>query len=218
MGVVVGAGIAFGLGTTFFLFRAVHLGVMSSQAENFSGGAEYGALPYASPSLMGRQGVLFVEGDLLVVRDGTHLPRLCILCGDEGVTRSIRLTYTWDTSFQVVRKRSSLELRRSGTIQGHLCGKHHRRWAAGRIVGAGGLIVSGAVMGAGVILAVVSENSDIPRWTGVGISMLLAGFGMMILFLFIFALRTRIMSCRRIEDGFLYLHGAGGAFAAKVGA
>ncbi len=190
---------------------------MTSPAENFSEVSANGALPYASPSFSGRQGVLFVEGDLLIVRNGTHLPPLCILCGKEGFTKSIRLTYTWDESFHVMRKKSSLQLRRSGSIDAHLCGKHHRRWAAGRIVGVGGSVASGAVMAAGTVIAVVSENSDIPQWTGFGIAMLLAGFAAMILFLFIFALRTRIMSCRRIEDGFLYLHGASPAFAAAVG-
>jgi hypothetical protein len=52
----------------------------------------------------------------------------------------------------------------------------------------------------------------VPRWTGAGIEVLMAGFGGMILFLFVFALRTRMMSCRRIEEGYLYLEGAGEGF------
>ena len=78
------------------------------------------------------------------------------------------------------------------------------------------MIASGILMLAGLTLAVVSESSDVPRWTGTGIELLLAGFGGMILFLFVFALRTRLMACQRIEQGYIYLQGAGEAFARGV--
>ncbi|HUO10174.1 MAG TPA: hypothetical protein VM008_17845 [Phycisphaerae bacterium] len=169
-------------------------------------------LAYATPSPLAEVGWLFREGNQLVVRDGWELPERCILCGADEAEKSALLTFTWDHSFQVSPHRSTLELRKSGKVRAHLCAAHYRAWAMGRAVGIGGMIVSALVMMGGAGLAAVSENSDVPRWTGTGIAWLMAGFGMMILSLFVFVLRTRTMACRRIEGGFLYLSGAGEAF------
>ena len=157
-------------------------------------------------------GALFRDGDALVVRDGVELPERCIFCGKWTVAGNVLLRFTWDASFQVTRRKSTLELRRSGKVRAHLCASHYRGWRVGRVIGIGGMILSLLVMIASVALAVASESSDVPRWTGMGIGGLLAGFAMMILFMFVFAMRTRTMSCRRIEGGFLYLAGAGNAF------
>jgi hypothetical protein len=185
--------------------------VMDSQGQ--SDAREHAPLlGYATPLPLARAGVLFRDGKIAVARDGSELPALCVLCGEEAMGKTLRLTFTWDASFQVTRQKSTLELRKSGTVQAHLCSRHYRRWAAGRIIGVGGMILSGIVMTGGIVLAAVSENSDVPRWSGVGIGALMLGFGMMILFLFVFALRTRTMSCKRIEGGFLYLAGAGEGF------
>jgi hypothetical protein len=173
-------------------------------------------LAYETPGLNDRRGVLFWEGKLLVARDAVELPALCVICGNEGSGHGIRLAFTWDDSFRVTTQKSTLELRQSGSVIVHLCGPHRRQWLAGRVVGAGGMITSAIVMLAGLALAVVSESSDVPRWTGTGIELLLAGFGGMILFLFVFTLRTRLMSCHRIEHGYLYLQGAGEAFARAI--
>lgn len=174
------------------------------------------ALAYETPEALGRRGVLFWEGKLLVARDGVELPAVCVICGAEGTGGGIRLVFTWDDSFHVTKQKSTLELRRSGSVVAHLCGPHRRQWLAGRVVGAGGMIASGTLMLAGLTLAVVSESSDVPRWTGTGIEALLAGFAGMILFLFIFTLRTRLMACRKIEQGYIYLQGAGEGFARGI--
>jgi hypothetical protein len=168
-------------------------------------------LSYATPAPLGRAGSWFREGNVLVVGDGSELPERCIFCG-EGKTRDVLLTFTWDPSFQVTRQKVTLELRRSGTVRAHMCTRHYRGWSLGRMIGMGGMIVSALLMVGGVTLAVVSESSDVPLWTGMGIGGLLAGFGMMILFLFVFTLRTRTMSCRRIAGGLLFLAGAGEEF------
>jgi hypothetical protein len=175
-------------------------------------GGEDRALAYETPGVRERRGVLFREGEVVVVRDGTELPAVCVVCGENGSGHGVKLVFTWDASFQVTREKSTLALRRVGSVVAHLCGRHRRRWVVGRVVGVGGMILSGMVMGVGIGMAVVSESSDVPRWTGAGIEVLMAGFGGMILFLFVFALRTRMMSCRRIEEGYLYLEGAGEGF------
>ena len=79
-----------------------------------------------------------------------------------------------------------------------------------------GVVASGLVMVVGVVLAVISDSSDVPRWTGMGIGFMLVGFGLMILFMFVFTLRTRTMSCARIEGGYLYLEGAGEGFLREL--
>jgi hypothetical protein len=169
-------------------------------------------LAYATPSPLAELGTLFRAGNQLVVRDGLELPDRCVLCGTNGAAKSVSLTFTWDHSFQVAPRPSTLELRKSGKVRAHLCAAHYRGWAMGRVLGLGGMIVSALMMVGGAGLAVVSENSDVPRWTGTGIAWLMAGFGIMILSLFILVLRTRTMGCRRIEGGFLYLSGAGEEF------
>src|SRR5579884_3319510 len=85
-------------------------------------------LGYASPTPLARAGDLFRDGPLLIARDGIELPDRCILCGQTAPTRPLRLTFSWDSSFQRTRQKSTLELRRSGTVRVHLCPAHHRKW------------------------------------------------------------------------------------------
>ncbi len=174
--------------------------------------AEPPLLAYETPSPLAEVGDLFRDGAAMVVRNGIELPQQCVLCGEPGVGKSILLKFSWDRSFHVVRHPATLELRQWGVVRAFLCAKHRRLWTLGRVLGIAGVIASGAVMGVGVVLAVVSDSSDVPRWTGMGIGFMLVGFAMMILFMFVFALRTRTMSCVRIEGGYLHLEGAGERF------
>src|SRR5271154_1719967 len=84
-------------------------------------------LGYATPLPLARAGVLFRDGEMLVARDGTELPMFCVLCGEAAIGKMLRLKFTWDASFQVTRQKSTLELRKSGTVQAHLCSRHYRR-------------------------------------------------------------------------------------------
>ena len=61
----------------------------------------------------------------------------------------------------------------------------------------------------GLGLAVWSENLDFPAYTSWGIDLTIAGFAGMIVSLFFFTLRSRTLSCRLIQEGYLYLEGAG---------
>src|SRR5258708_6206418 len=117
-------------------------------------------LAYATPSPLAQVGSLFRDGNALVVRDGIELPARCILCGEAAIEKSLMLTFTWDPSFRVTQQKSTLELRRSGTVRAHMCGRHHRRWLIGRITGMGGMVFSILLMVGGVALAVASESSD----------------------------------------------------------
>ena len=67
-------------------------------------------------------------------------------------------------------------------------------------------------MACGIALGIYSESSDIPFYTPHGITLTIVGFAGMILSLFFFTLRTRTLSCNRIQDGYLYLEGAAPAF------
>jgi hypothetical protein len=174
-------------------------------------------LNYAPPTPAPPEAPLLREGNLLLAREGTQLPRACILCGEPAIDRPLRLNFTWDSSFhRVHHQKTTLELRKSATVRAYLCASHHRRWLAGRLVGAAGMVVSTLVMVSGIALAAISENADVPRWTTLGVSLLIAGFAAMILFLFVFALRTRTLSCVRIEGGYLYLEGACESFLAGI--
>ncbi|MGN6370297.1 MAG: hypothetical protein ACTHN5_18740 [Phycisphaerae bacterium] len=169
-------------------------------------------LAYETPSPLAEVGDLFREGSVLVARSGIELPVQCVLCGSPGAGKSIPLKFSWDRSFQVVRHPSTLELRRWGMVRAYLCAKHRRLWMLGRVLGIAGVAASAVLILVGIVLAVISDSSDVPRWTGMGISFMLVGFGLMILFMFFFALRTRTMSCVRIEGGYLYLEGADEVF------
>src|SRR5579871_6991744 len=102
----------------------------------------------------------------MVVRSGIELPQQCVLCGAPGVGKSILLKFSWDRSFHVVRHPSTLELRRWGMVRAFLCAKHRRLWMLGRVLGIAGVTASGVVLLVGMVLAVVSDSSDVPRWTG----------------------------------------------------
>jgi hypothetical protein len=168
-------------------------------------------LDYATPPIM-REFALARSGNTLLVRDGTNLPRLCILCGLDQTTKSIQLTFTYDDSFHVTHKKSTLELRQSGTTRAHLCQKHFQRWFLGRFFGIAGVLLSALAMLVGLILIAFSENSDIPSNTSLGIAIVLISFATLILSLFIFSLRTRTLTCTQIENGILHLNGAGPIF------
>ncbi len=173
-------------------------------------------LAYETSSPLAEVGDLFRDGGVVVVRSGTELPERCVLCGAPGSGKSLVLKFSWDRSFQVVRHPSTLELRRWGMVRAFLCSKHRRLWMLGRVLGIGGVSASGVVILVGIVLAVISDSSDVPRWTGMGIGFMLVGFALMILFMFVFTLQTRTMSCTRIEGGYLYLKGAGERFLSEL--
>jgi hypothetical protein len=172
-------------------------------------------LPYATPSPLASHGDLFRDGPLLVARDGIMLDPVCILCGEAADTPALHLRFTWDSSFKRTTG-STLELRRAGSIHARLCPRHLGRWKSGRLTGLIGMIASGLLMLAAIVVAVINESSDIPRYTPHAIGVLLVGFAIFIGFLFLFTLRTRTVKCCRIEQGYLYLEGVHEAFLERL--
>ena len=174
-------------------------------------------LPYASgmhyPAEPGSSadGAVFREGPIIICLNGTTLPARCILCGDHGAGTPIRLTVTWDSSFRLTRV-STLELRQKASVHACLCARHRLIWSRARLFGGIGAAAGAAVMGAGLALSVWSESSDIPVYTPYGIALTIAGFAAVIGSMFFFTLRSRTLSCRRIQEGYLYLEGAAEAF------
>jgi hypothetical protein len=172
-------------------------------------------LPYAS-ALDVPTGVEIGEaywdgGSTLVVHNGATLVDRCILCGNPGSGTPIRLTLTWDSSFHRT-SRSTLELRKQAIVYAFLCPAHRTRWARARRWGGLGAVAGLAVMAGGLSLYFWSENSDIPAYTLYGIALTIAGFGAVIVALFYFTLRSRTLSCRLIQEGYLYLEGAAPEF------
>ena len=68
----------------------------------------------------------------------------------------------------------------------------------------------------GMGVAIWSENVDVPRWTPTAIALILLGFAGVICSLFFFTLRSRTLTCSRIQEGYLYLEGAGEQFLAGL--
>jgi len=147
----------------------------------------------------------------LVVRYGTTLLERCVLCGDPAEGAAIRLTLTWDSTFRMTT-RSTLELRKQANVYAFLCRRHRTKWSGARFWGGVGSVSSLAVLTAGLATGVLSESSDIPEYTPLGIALVIAGFTGIIISLFFFTLQSRTLSCRRIEEGYLYLDGAGDEF------
>jgi hypothetical protein len=168
-------------------------------------------IPYAAFTSRAQPGDVFRNGDVLIVRDGITLRDACILCGKAGAGQPLRLKFSWDSSFQVA-KSSTLELRRAGMVRASMCEMHLGRWRSGRIMGAVGMGASAVLMAASAIVAVVSESSTVPLYTPHAIAILLVGFALFIGFMFLFTLRTRTLTCQRIENGYLYLEGVGEEF------
>lgn len=183
------------------------LGYASALRSGTAGGAGGGAADVAA---------IFRQGQTLIAADGALLPARCILCGDEAAREPLRLTFSWDASFQVTRESSSLQLRRKAFVLAPLCASHRRQWHRGRLTGITGILCCTAIMIAGIVLAALSENSQVPLHVTQGIWIVIAGFAGVILFLFWFALCTRTLSCERIADGYLYLQGAAPAFLAAL--
>lgn len=175
-------------------------------------------LSYAGGRQFTGHGDMFREGELLVVRIGTILPRRCLLCGGEvaeGVMPRKQM-FSWDASFQIIKEASRLEMGKSGTVGVYFCTTHRGRLRNGKWAGAIGMIVSGVVMLAGIVIVAVNDLSDVPRHTGAGVWLLMAGFACAIVSLFLFTLRTRTVTCERIEEGYLFLRGAGEGFLREM--
>ena len=158
-------------------------------------------------------GEIFRDDDLLIVCNDVTLPERCILCGDPAKSRAIRLAFTWDTSFTVTHQ-STLELREKAAIHAHLCARHYGRWYMGRMAGGAGAVAGFALIAAGMALAVISESSDVPAYTPLGIGLAIAGFAGAILSMFFFTLRTRTLTCTLIRGNYVYLDGASPDFLA----
>jgi hypothetical protein len=156
------------------------------------------------------------EGESLVAFHGSTLPPRCVLCGGDGFRMPIKLTFTWDSSFKVTSI-STLQLRQQAYVHAYLCAIHRARWTSARYLGGLGILSSVALMMAGSTLAVISENSAMPSWTPLGIGLTIVGFALLICFLFYFTLRSRTMTCRKIEEGYLYLEGASPHFLLHLG-
>jgi len=154
---------------------------------------------------------LFRDGELLVVRDGIILPPMCILCGRASHRDPILLHFSYDASFRLTR-RSSLQLVLRGTVRASLCKVHWGQWVVGRVAGIAGVALGVALSICGGTVAAISESSPVPWYTPLGIELMLTGFTLLIVALFYFAIRTRTLSCRKIEAGYLYLDGAAERF------
>jgi hypothetical protein len=171
-------------------------------------------LPYASPIPLAQAGDLFRGGpddDLLVVRDGVTLPEKCVLCGKLTTKAPILLRFSWDASFRLTR-RSHLQLGLKGSVRAHLCPLHRGHWVVGRLAGLAGVAVGFLLTVTGGVIAAISESSTVPWYTPLGIELMIAGFAVLNVALFYFAIRTRTLSCKRIEGGYLYLDGAAEEF------
>ncbi len=159
--------------------------------------------------------IAFRQGARLIAFNGTTLPSHCVLCGEVAAGEAIRLMLTWDESFKVTRV-STLELRRKAVVFAFLCAGHRWRWAAARRRGGIAIGASLALMGVGGVVAILSESSDVPWYTQDGIAAMVAGFAGMIVALFYFTLKTRTLTCSRIQEGYLYLEGAGEGFLGRL--
>ncbi len=181
-----------------------------------AGGEGAGLLGYASgmprpAEAGGGAGEAYREGPTLIALHGTTLPARCILCGGAGFAAPIRLTLTWDASFRLTRV-STPQLRQKAAVHAYLCAGHRRVWARARRIGVVGATAGMSLMSIGLALGVWSESSDIPAYTPLGIGLTLAGFAVVTAALFYFTLRSRTLTCRRIQEGYVYLEGAAGAF------
>ncbi len=156
-------------------------------------------------------GECFRQGAALIAAEGAILPVRCVLCGGEGVGAGMRLTFSWDGSFRFTRI-SRLQMGRKAAIVVSLCGEHRRRVSRGKWIGTLGVMAGTAAMIVGISIAAISENAPIPIYEMDGIGIILAGFGVVICFLFVYAISTRTLSCDRIEGGYLYLQGASPGF------
>lgn len=174
-------------------------------------------LAYASPWPLAQAGTLFRHGELLVARTGMTLPDQCILCGRErAAAPPVKLAFTWDSSFRITRQKSTLELRRTGTLFVHLCTYHRRRYRRGFFIGMTGISAGCAMLIASAFFAGYSDLSTDPTYTPIGIAGMLAGFALLIIFLFVYTLRTRTLACTRIDSGYLYLEGANHHFLSSL--
>jgi hypothetical protein len=175
-------------------------------------------LGYANPMPLAPLGELFRDGPRIVVRNGAALPGRCILCGADAATPPtppVALSFTWDPSFRITRV-LTLQLRQHGHIDAHLCGGHLARYRRYRRFGGAGMIAATVIMLGGLALALVSELSDVPRYTPLGIAALFTGFALFIVLSFLFTIGTRTLACTRIENDYLYLEGAAEAFLAPL--
>lgn len=164
-------------------------------------------LGYANPMPLAPLGELFRDGPRIAIRNGAALPKRCILCGADAPTPAVALSFTWDPSFRITRV-LTLQLRQHGHVDAHLCGGHLARYRRYRHLGGAGMIAAMVIMLGGLAMALVSELSDVPRYTPLGIAALFTGFALFIVLSFLFTLGTRTLACTRIENDYLYLEGA----------
>jgi hypothetical protein len=180
-----------------------------------SGNSDPPLLGYASgihyPAERETAGEAYRDGGMLICLNGTTLPPRCVLCGDPGAGAAIRLTLTWDSSFRLTHV-STLELRKKANVYAFLCAPHRRVWSRARLIGGIGASAGLSIMAAGAVLGIWSEGTDNPIYTPLGIEMMIAGFAVVIVSMFFFTLRSRTLSCRRIQEGYLYLEDAADSF------
>ena len=172
-------------------------------------------LGYASP-LYGQPATLPVwrEGKLLVTIDRTTLPHACVKCGQPGSGRPYRRTYYWHSPWIyltilpgiLIYAIVALCVRSKGTIDMALCEEH--RSARRRNMGIGWVIfLSSIVLW---VLAGIADDRDLsPLCVVGGILAFLAG-------IIVIAFSARILSPKRIENGYLWMTGAGEGFLASL--
>ena len=182
----------------------------ASPAQPLRSDARPAARLYSSPVPLAQLGDIFRDSAPLIARDTTTLPPRCILCWPPPPppprTSPSRSNSPGPNPSQSPSG-STLQLLLKASIRAFLCAAHRTKWVSGRILGIGGIVISLALMAAGLVISIISESSDVPRDTPLGIGLTVAGFAALILSLFFFTFRTRTVTCSRIEAGYLHLDG-----------
>ncbi|HVX83293.1 MAG TPA: hypothetical protein VH253_00605 [Phycisphaerae bacterium] len=176
-----------------------------------------GPLSYASPVPLARFGEVFRDGGLLLARHNTTLPARCVLCNGEAAAgkEPVRLVFTWDPSFRVTRE-STLHLRQTAVVRAHLCAAHWRTWRTGRVVGIVGTCVSGVIVIGAAVVAAVSDSSAVPTYVPEALGVMLAGFVLLTVSMFLLAFKTRTLTCRKIDATYVHLADADEGFLAGL--
>jgi len=153
-------------------------------------------------------GELFRDGEILVAKDGTLFPDRCVRCNEVTDGFRFRKTFHWHLPAWyalvllslfiyvvvalVVRKKASFELA--------LCPRHRSRRQWGFAIGFGLPIVA-------FMLMMATEENLVAFW-----AFLLA----LLVGVVVGIIGTRVLTCKKIDDGYAYLKGAHPQFLASL--
>lgn len=172
-------------------------------------------LGYASP-LYGQAASLPVwrEGKLLVTVDRTTLPNACVKCGQPGAGKPYRRTYYWHSPWVyltilpgiLIYAIVAICVRSKGTIEVSLCAEHRSTRRRSMGIGWVFLLLAGVLW----VLATDTRGRDLPTL------MVLGGFIAFLTGVIVIAVGSRILSPKRIKNGYLWMSGAGEGFLASL--